>query len=276
MTAERAAFRVHHDLGIEHISATYGRHRFPPHCHRDYLIGLTIAGSECFRQEGIRHVSRPGQVRTINPGVVHDGGSGEDGLWQYEALYIPAALMLEAALSVRPVGAMPRLAGPVLDDPRLADALCRLFARLKGEAEPLAREESLAAFLQMVASGPNLIAGETQAGHEPQAVARVRDFLREHLHDRVTLDQLSRISGLSKFHLLRRFKAQTGLTPWQFQMQFRIDRARHLLAQGDPPAQVALSCGFVDQSHLTKRFRQLVGLTPAAFAADVRGSGGAA
>lgn len=78
------------------------------------------------------------------------------------------------------------------------------------------------------------------------------------------------VSGLSKFHLLRVFKAQTGLTPWQFQTQMRIDLARRLLTAGEPAGQVAVACGFVDQSHMTRRFRQLVGLTPAAYAADTR------
>jgi hypothetical protein len=73
MTTERAAFRARRDLGIEHISATCERHRFPPHCHNAYLIGRTIAGAESFRQGGAQFVSKPGHVRTINPGVVHEG-----------------------------------------------------------------------------------------------------------------------------------------------------------------------------------------------------------
>ena len=270
MTTERAAFRAHRDLGIEHISATYERHRFPPHCHNDYLIGLTIAGAESFRQDGSEFVSKPGQVRTINPGVVHEGGCGAGGIWQYEALYIPVGLMLEAALAVRNVSSMPRLDGPVLDDFLLSGALRKLFAGLTEEIEPLAREVSLAGFLQRIAHNRILHTDEITPGPEPLAVARVRDYLRDHLSDRITLDRLAAVSDLSKFHLLRVFKAQTGLTPWQFQMQSRVDHAKRLLARGDAPAHVAASCGFSDQSHLTKRFRQLVGVTPAAFAADVR------
>ncbi|MYL99876.1 helix-turn-helix domain-containing protein [Novosphingobium sp. FGD1] len=272
MTAERASFHMHRDLGIEHISATYRQHRFPPHAHQEYLIGLTIAGVEHIIQDGERWQSRAGQVRTINPGVVHEGGCGEGEPWAYEALYIPETLILEAVLSVGRVTTAPRLSDPVLDDHKLAGELRLLFALLKAEDEALIREEALTGFLSRVARHRILRVDRPLNGREPQAVARARDYLAANARRRVPLEILATVSGLSKFHLLRVFKAQTGLTPWQFQTQIRIDLARRLLAAGEPAGQVAAACGYADQSHMTRRFRELVGLTPAAYAADTRRS----
>ncbi len=270
MTAERANFHLHRDLGIEHISAAYEQHRFPPHMHQDYLIGLTISGVEHIIQDGQRWKSLPGQVRTINPGVVHEGGCGKGEHWTYEALYIPETLIFEAVLSVGRVTTAPRLSEPVIDEPALAAALTRLFAHLRVEVEPLAREEELARFLSQLARHRIMRIDTPLLGREPQAVERARDYLSANALRRVPLDILATVSGLSKFHLLRVFKAQTGLTPWQFQMQIRIDLARRLLSAGESAGQVAVACGFVDQSHMTRRFRQLVGLTPAAYASDTR------
>lgn len=268
MTAERANFHLHRDLGIEHIRAAYEQHRFPPHAHQEYLIGLTISGVEHIVQDGEQWRSRPGQVRTINPGVVHEGGCGEGEHWAYEALYIPEALILEAVLSVGRVSTAPRLAEPVVDDPALASALSRLFERLRTEKEALLREEELARFLSQLARHRIMLTDQPLVGREPQAVERAREYLAANAFRRVPLEILAMVSGLSKFHLLRVFKAQTGLTPWQFQTQLRVDLARRLLAAGEPAGQVAVACGFVDQSHMTRRFRQLVGATPAAYAAD--------
>jgi AraC-like DNA-binding protein len=83
---------------------------------------------------------------------------------------------------------------------------------------------------------------------------------------------LARESGLSKFHLLRVFRDRTGLTPWQYQVNLRLDRARRLLQRGEPASQVADACGFVDQSHFTRIFRTVVGVTPAVYAASYRNS----
>lgn len=272
MTADRANFHLHRDLGIEHISAAYRQHRFPPHAHQEYLIGLTVSGVEHIVQDGKQWQSRAGQVRTINPGVVHEGGCAEDEPWAYEALYVPEPLVLEAVLSVGRVTTAPRLSDPVLDDAKLATALTHLFALLKSEDEALVREEALAGFLGQVALHRIMRIDPPLSGREPQAVERARDYLAANAKRRVPLEILATVSGLSKFHLLRVFKAQTGLTPWQFQTQARIDLARRLLAAGEPAGQVAVACGYVDQSHMTRRFRELVGLTPAAYAADTRRS----
>lgn len=270
MTADRANYYLHRDLGIEHISASYEHHRFPPHAHQEYLIGLTTEGVEHIVQDGERWESRPGQVRTINPGVVHEGGCGEGERWGYEALYIPESLILEAVLSVGRVTTAPRLSAPVVDDRALATSLARLFERLRTESDPLLREEELAGFLGRLAQHRIMRVDQPLADREPQAIERARDYLAANARRRVPLEVLATVSGLSKFHLLRVFKAQTGLTPWQFQTQLRIDLARRLLAAGEPAGQVAAACGFVDQSHMTRRFRQIVGLTPSAYASDTR------
>jgi quercetin dioxygenase-like cupin family protein len=83
---ERTFYRYDRELGIEQIRATYRNHRFPPHVHDSYLLGLTLAGVEEFTQGGRRYRSTPGRVRTINPGIVHDGGSGGDEAWTYQAI----------------------------------------------------------------------------------------------------------------------------------------------------------------------------------------------
>ena len=84
--------------------------------------------------------------------------------------------------------------------------------------------------------------------------------------DRVSLAELSTVAGLSRFELVRRFRADTGMPPHAFQIDLRIGRARRMLAAGEAPAAVAASCGFADQAHLTRTFRRSVGVTPARFA----------
>ncbi len=75
MKGEYAIFRFDADLAVEHVHAFYRKHRFPPHSHADYLIGLTTEGTEDFVQAGQPGRSVAGSLRTINPGVVHEGGS---------------------------------------------------------------------------------------------------------------------------------------------------------------------------------------------------------
>jgi AraC-like DNA-binding protein len=100
-------------------------------------------------------------------------------------------------------------------------------------------------------------------------VHRATALLRERWNGAVPLAELAEAAGLSRFELVRRFRAQTGLTPHAFQVNLRVARARSMLASGDPPAAVAAACGFADQPHLTRTFRRAVGVTPARYARAV-------
>jgi AraC-like DNA-binding protein len=79
------------------------------------------------------------------------------------------------------------------------------------------------------------------------------------------------VASLSRFELIRRFRADTGMTPHAFQVNLRIARARALLAAGVTPAAVAADCGFADQSHLTRTFKRAVGVSPGRYARAVAG-----
>ena len=71
---------------------------------------------------------------------------------------------------------------------------------------------------------------------------------------------------MSPYHFLRLFKESMGLTPYRYVIERRVERARELLRRSSLPiSEVALSCGFTDQSHLSWHFKRLVGLTPKAF-----------
>jgi AraC-like DNA-binding protein len=71
---------------------------------------------------------------------------------------------------------------------------------------------------------------------------------------------------VSKYHLLRTFEREHGMTPHTYQVQLRLALAVALLAAGAPVSRAAYDAGFTDQSHLTRRFKEYVGLTPGAFA----------
>jgi AraC-like DNA-binding protein len=80
------------------------------------------------------------------------------------------------------------------------------------------------------------------------------------------LTTLFRKSGLSRFQALRLFRRHYGITPYAYQLHFRIAHAKRSLRGGAPLAQVAANYGFVDQSHFTRHFKRLVGVTPGQYA----------
>lgn len=91
-------------------------------------------------------------------------------------------------------------------------------------------------------------------------------FIEASLDKNLSLSELSAVSGLSQSHFVRQFRRAAGLSPHQFIIKRRLERAKRLLELTNMSlVDVALECGFSHQEHLTNTFRRIVGTTPALF-----------
>lgn len=95
---------------------------------------------------------------------------------------------------------------------------------------------------------------------------RAQEFINENLEEDLTLSEVAAAVNLSPFHFNRAFRRSTGLTPQQYLVRQRINRAKELLIKGDLPlVEVGICAGFKNQSHFTTVFRKFTALTPKAF-----------
>lgn len=108
----------------------------------------------------------------------------------------------------------------------------------------------------------------------PHVVARVRDYIRANIGDRIALDDLAAVAGYSRFHFVRAFKRSTGVPPYGYLLGERIAVARDLLDNTTLPIRdIALRCGFSTHTHFSTRFREAIGLTPADYRRRSTGGG---
>ena len=100
---------------------------------------------------------------------------------------------------------------------------------------------------------------------------RVTEFIEDNLPRALPLAELSALAQLSPCHLTRLFKRATGVSPHQFIVRRRIDRARVLLAARELSIRaVGHAVGFRSFSHFSATFRRVTGTTPSVYQTDAR------
>lgn len=105
-----------------------------------------------------------------------------------------------------------------------------------------------------------------RGGLSDRNILQISEYVHEHLDQEIRLGDLAQVAGISQFHFSRLFKQSLGLSPHQYLLQQRVERAKQLLKSSQLSiVEIALECGFNSQSHLGKAFRELTGVTPRAY-----------
>ncbi|MGO4714397.1 AraC family transcriptional regulator [Bradyrhizobium sp. 2TAF24] len=105
-----------------------------------------------------------------------------------------------------------------------------------------------------------------QGGLAPWQERRAKEIMRARFSSPLTIADIAAECRLSPSYFARSFKCTTGIAPHEFLSRMRIDEAKRLLLTTKLPlADIALICGFVDQSYFTRVFTRNVGTSPGAW-----------
>lgn len=255
---------------VEVLHARYHGRAFAPHWHEEYAVGLIVDGVESFAYRGATHHAISQQIILLDAGEIHTGEAHDERGFGFHMLYIPHSTFREVAPTAEASRSTLHFPEAVNNDRDLAQSLRRLHSAIassngKLEAESLLLE-AMSTLLDRSGSWKSLQEERTP----PAALSSARELLHAKLFEDISLEELARQAGVSKFHLLRSFRRHFGLPPHAYQLQQRVFQVKRLLGNGRPVADIAVECGFTDQSHLNRVFRSLVGTTPGQYAAQFR------
>lgn len=237
-------------------------YRYPPHCHDTWTVLIVDSGAIRYDLDTHRCGAAGDTVAILPPGAVHDGRPADGAVHGFtkrnlylEADTIPMSLIGAAVDHTN------------LRDGELRSAIVGLHDAIVAGEGGLDGEVRLAMIVERITDHLLAHAVPTPAP-ESGAADQLRAFLDQHTVGSVTLIDAAAQIDRSVPHLVRSFTQAFGVSPHAYVVGRRVEAARRLLLQGEPPAAVAVAVGFHDQAHLTRHFKRHTSVPPARYAAS--------
>ena len=238
-----------------------GLHASRRHVHEEFSLGVVMQGASLVTSTAEDFLVKEGSAIMIPPGTVHQCNPKDLNHWQFQMLYLKAdwvdslldTIPADLYISVKPLST---------NEYR---QILLLFRLLQDNLPVIQKETQLITDLQSFFDFEGYFQQKPNLSQiNPQSMPKVRDYIRDHFLEKLTLDDLADIAGLNKFHFVHCFKAAYQTTPHAFQTMLRINFAKHRLQkyQNESIMAIAQDAGFFDQSHFVKTFKQYLGTTP--------------
>lgn len=247
--------------------ATSAHFSFQPHFHLDYHIGLVTQGALHQTWEGQTHQLTYGDICIMPPDVVHNGKKQGEDSYQLTTFRISPERLNTFLFDIQNNDSHPLLAPNAIHNAPLFKRLLQLKSALQSEHDPLRRESLLVhnmAELLCLANNKHKTKEEQKIGR--QDFMKIRDYCESNLHNKITLDELADLAGLTRFQFIRRFQKQIGLAPHAWLMRLRLERACMSLANSKAMiADIATANGFYDQSHFNRMFKTAYQISPSQY-----------
>ncbi len=262
MTKEIRTVKFDVELKIEAYHFQGIMQKFPNHFHEYYVIGFIEDGQRYLSCKNREYTIKPGDLLLFNPGDNHTCEQIDGRTLDYRCLNIQPEIMKKAVFEITGRSYLPYFEEQVVFRSELVSILKELHLMIMMEESDFKKEEIFFFLLEQLIdeyTREDLPIPKAEQSTESKAIC---DFLEQNYMRNISLDDLCRLTGLSKYYLLRSFTKQNGISPYSYLEAIRIDKSKKLLEQGVLPIDVALQTGFADQSHFSNFFKRFIGLTP--------------
>ncbi|MCP4969308.1 MAG: AraC family transcriptional regulator [Arcobacter sp.] len=233
---------------------------FVKHFHDTYTIGITHDGIFNSINSNKSSLSYKNSTRILNPGEVHCGDSTS---WKYTNFYPTVELLIQVYEQIYFEKKIPIFEKHIIKDINLYNLLLNFFISTFNKKNKMIIETNLINtisyliknYTQTTKKYPNLF-------DDKIVMKNTIEYINDYIEINISLDELASLSNLSKYHFLRVFKKNIGLTPHQYIINQRIQKAKKLVLSGDKLSNIAYSVGFNDQSHFIRNFKRIYGYSP--------------
>ena len=273
MSDSNTSFRGQPLPGIRYYNGYWPNSYHQPHTHDEFMLGFLYGDAVRFTSHGAHYPVADHTLVVMQAGEKHAAHVyDERGTVLRQLIFIQESAMRDIAMTLRGgMWTVPYFPLPISNDSRLNQPFLELLRCLQFTTSLLHAETTLLDVLHLILqqATSNPIPDQT-IGREHRLVTLICEYLHDYCNQHISLDDLAQITQFNKFYLLKVFQQTLGMTPHHYQTLARIERAKDLLVQQIPAAQVARLVGFTDQSHLIRMFKKHMNYTPGWFQSQIK------
>ena len=252
-----------------HVTKEHPRYEMSLHWHRELEIVRVLEGSLELHLDNCLCPLSAGDIAFVGGGVLHRAAPQD---CVYECVVFDPTMLCKHGSDRITAYVLPLLSGeievrPVTGDAPLARAVAALFEALQREEDyfELRVYSALADILYLLYAGQWIRLSErhAHAGNRRQVMTALLQWIEENYTERITLEQLARVSKTNEKYLCRFFKEYTGNSPIDYINRMRVERAcLKMTKEHRNITEAAFDSGFNDISYFSKIFKRYKGMTP--------------
>ncbi len=242
--------------GIELKYASSIGKKFPLHFHEGYSIGILQKGIEYLTIENQKIIVPANSVTVIHPYQTHANSYNNKEAWQYQMLYIGKDALQYVTGNEK--NFMPTFENS-FQNVELFTFLSAFFGNYALQTEQSVTK--IASLLLAFSSKKNEHIYPKYFSIKNK-IEDAKQYFQTNCMQKINITQYALTIGLSSFQFIRAFKTHVGVTPISYLIICKLQLAQKLLLQNIPLVEVALECGFYDQSHFTNYFIKYFGVSP--------------
>ncbi len=242
------------------------------HYHEFCKVVILLDGNGSYTVEGRQYPLRPGDLVLLSNGCVHRCSFSPGPIYERIIIYLsPSFLQNHGSADFSLLQCICDAPSPVLRLPeRKLQRICALCRSIEHELTHRAPGSNVAAtglLLQLLVELSRDQREHTATWTSPQSIQSplirsVVSYLDAHLEQELSIDALADAFYISKFHLMRTFRQETGSTIHTYLTEKRLFLAKSLIQQGLSSTQACYRSGFGSYSSFTRAYSKLFGMTP--------------
>ena len=233
---------------ISLMKNSFENRAYKRHFHNTYSISLITSGECVFSKNQSIYRAKKGDVRVINPYEIHEIYSSS---WEHINLVLSAYFVRSIAKNFKDINIGFKT---IIKDEQLLLDIQNLYDN---------NSKKIVKILRYMLKNYSKVSSKEPLHVEKSKLQKAVLYIYQNANNEsIELDEIISHVGLSKYHFLREFKKEFGLTPHRYVQNIKINNARRMLYHNFPLSQIAQECGFYDQSHFIKTYKKFFGHTP--------------